>query len=66
MLYPGQCGAAEVLASCPLPAQMPRGLTPHPENYSADCSTGRTMIPRESLLVKSYFKKANIFFIPSS
>lgn len=46
-------GAAGVPASCPLPAQMPGGPTPHPENYFADCSTGRTMISREILLVKS-------------
>lgn len=47
------CAYPGVPASCPLPAQMPRGPTPHPENYFADCSTGRTMISREILLVKS-------------
>lgn len=53
MLTLEECGAAGVPASCPLPAQMPRGPTPLPENYFADCSTGRTMISREILLVKA-------------
>lgn len=42
-------------ALCLLKCQEVSLLTP--ENYSADCSAGRTMISRESLLVKSDLKK---------
>lgn len=53
VLYPGGAGCCWGPSQLPFASQMPRGPTPHPENYFADCSTGRTMIYRESLLVKS-------------
>lgn len=53
MCMPEERGAAGVRAGCPAPAEMPRGPAPRPEDDFADCSTGRTMISREPLLVKS-------------
>jgi len=45
--------SALLLGSEPVALCLPRGPAPRPEGYFADCSTGRTMISREPLLVKS-------------
>lgn len=50
--------------SCPVPVEMPP--SPCPEDYCADCSTGRTRISREPLLVKSDEISRKYFFIAAS